>query len=231
MKTAAVIVAGGKSVRFGGEVPKQFRHVLGRPLLSWAVSRFEKAVSIDNIVVVAPEEYLLHIGDHIIDPFSFSKVTKIVVGGETRAESVLRGLKSLPISTGYVAIHDGARPLILPQDIDRVVELAHRERAAMIAVAATDTIKRVKDGYILATLDRQKIFQAQTPQVFQYDLIMEAYRRAEQEGLEKYTDDASLLEAGGFKVRVMEPSGPNFKVTTPIDLKLVEALMKEEIDG
>lgn len=215
-------------MRFGGEIPKQFRSIKGRPLLSWTVSRFEHASSIDNIIVVAPEEYLLHIGDHIVDPFGFIKISKIVVGGKSRSESVFNGLQSLPISTSFVAIHDGARPLVRPEDIDRVTEIARTDRAAILGHPATDTIKRVQDDYIIATLDRGHLFCAETPQTFQYDLIMEAYKKACDVGLDKFTDDASIVEASGFKVKTVSSTGPNIKVTTPEDLRLVEAFLEDE---
>ena len=226
MKTYALIVAAGQAVRFGGAVPKQFREVCGRPLLSWTISRFEHAASIDAIVVVVADEHLLFTSQKVVDPFGFAKVQKIVVGGETRQQSVLRGLKSIPISARLVAIHDGARPLTSPIDIDRVVQTARSERAAMLAIPATDTVKRVRDGYILGTLERDSLYLAQTPQVFDYDLILEAHRSANAQVAA--SDDASMVEARGFKVRIVEPSAPNLKVTTADDLLLVEALLKKE---
>lgn len=232
MKTYALIVAAGSATRFGGSVPKQFLEVCGQPLLSWSISRFEAAARINHIVVVVSEEYLLYVTQKVIDPYNFNKVTKIVVGGITRQESVLNGLKALPISTGFVAIHDGARPLVNSGDIDRVVEVASENRAAMLAVPITDTVKRARDGYVLATIDRDFLYMAQTPQVFQYDLIMNVHREdAESRSQSDVTDDASLVEAKGFKVRVVEPSGPNFKVTTREDLALVRALLKGEDSG
>ncbi|MFZ5981817.1 MAG: 2-C-methyl-D-erythritol 4-phosphate cytidylyltransferase [Candidatus Zixiibacteriota bacterium] len=224
MSVYALIVAAGRSERCAGAVPKQFRPVCGRPLLAWTISRFERAASIDKIVVVVAEENLLYTNSKVVNPCGFKKVIKIVPGGETRADSVFRGLNALPVSTALVAIHDGARPLVSPDDIDRVVALARRERAAMLARPATDTVKRVKDGYILSTLRRESLYYAQTPQVFQYDLILEAHKkRGEQNTI---TDDAMLIEAMGFKVRVVEPENGNMKVTTPEDLVMVEAILK-----
>jgi 2-C-methyl-D-erythritol 4-phosphate cytidylyltransferase len=229
MKTIALIVAGGKSERFGGPVPKQYRELVGKPMLSWTISKFERASSIAQIVVVVGEEYLLHTSEKIVDPFGFSKVIKIVIGGETRTESVLRGLESLPISTQFVAIHDAARPLVSVDDIDRVVCVAESSRAAILAAPVADTIKRVRGDYVIATLDRPGLYQAQTPQVFQYDLIMQAHRdhQEEEEGI-SVTDDASLIEKRGFKVQVVEPSTPNFKITTADDLFLAEAILARE---
>lgn len=201
-------------------------------MLAETVSRFEAASSIDQIVVVVSEEHLLHTSERVIDPCGFSKVFKIVVGGSTRFESVWNGIKSLPISTGMVAIHDGARPLVLPSDIDKVVATALKERAAMLAAPITDTVKRVQDGFILATLDRSLLHLAQTPQVFQYDLFKAACEKAIAEGnAESYTDDAALCEASGFKVKVVAPTGPNYKVTTPDDLELVRMIIRERDNG
>ena len=228
MKTYALIVAAGRAVRFGGAVPKQFREICGKPLLSWAISRFQQASSIDAIAVVVADEHLLHTSQKIVDPFGFTKVQKIVVGGETRQESVLKGLKSLPISTRLVAIHDGARPLTRPSDIDRVVQMAQTERAAMLAVPETDTVKRVRDGYIIGTLERDSLYLAQTPQVFDYDLIFDAHRSADANAA--FSDDASLVEARGFKVRVVEPSSPNVKVTHTDDWAVVQAFLKKETE-
>ena len=226
MSVYALIVAAGRSERCAGAVPKQFRPVCGQPLLAWTISRFERAASIDKIVVVVAEENLLYTNSKVVDPYGFSKVIKIVPGGETRADSVLLGLKSLPLSTEITAIHDGARPLVTPSDIDKVVTTAKTERAAMLARPATDTVKRVKGGYILSTLERESLYYAQTPQVFQHDLILEAHdKRDEKSGI---TDDAMLVEAMGFKVRVVEPENSNMKVTTPDDLVMVEAILKGE---
>jgi len=226
VKTYALIVAAGQSVRFGGAVPKQFRELCGHPLLAWTISRFEGAASIERIVVVVAEEHLLYVSQKIVDPMGFRKVEKIVIGGATRRESVLRGLKSLPISTQLVAIHDGARPLTTPADIDKVVAVAATERAAMLAIPATDTIKRVKDGLIIGTLDRNSLYQAQTPQVFQYDLIMEAHRTVDENA--EVSDDASLIEARGFKVRAVAPTSSNLKVTTQDDMLIAEMFLRRE---
>ncbi len=234
MKTCALIVAAGASRRLGGAVPKQFREVCGRPLLSWTIGRFEKADSIGNIIVVVAEEHLLFASEKVVDPYGFSKVTKIVPGGESRRESVLKGLERLPVSTGLVAIHDGARPFVSTGDIDRVVATAATEKAAILATRATDTVKRCEQGYIFATLDRDSLFLAQTPQVFAYDMIIAAHRAVAEEGHGAdelgFTDDASMIEARGFKVRIVEPEHPNMKVTNADDLRIAEMLLSQEKD-
>jgi 2-C-methyl-D-erythritol 4-phosphate cytidylyltransferase len=230
MKTVALIVAGGSGERFGGETPKQYRLVVGRPLLAWTIARFEQAASIDQIVVVAGEDFLLYVNNQVVNPYGFAKVTKIVPGGATRGESVRRGIDSLPISTSYVAIHDGVRPLVKPTDIDAVVAEAQTHRAAILADSVTDTVKRAKDGLILATLDRRHLYLAQTPQVFQYDLIKEAYHKGNQEGIEG-TDDAVMVETLGFMVTLVPSTGPNPKLTRPEDLDYITMVLERENRG
>jgi len=226
MSNWALIVAAGKSKRFGDPLPKQFHEVAGRPLLSWTIEKFELASSIAKIAVVVAADYQLETTQKIIDPFGFHKVVKVISGGESRQESVLKGLETLPESTNVVAIHDGVRALISPDDIDKVVKLASTEKAAMLALPATDTLKKVKNHSIVETLDRRQIWLAQTPQVFEYELILNAYRK-----FAKYpkgtiaTDDASLVEALGVAVKVVEPSSMNFKVTTAADLKYVQIVL------
>lgn len=195
-------------------------------MLAWTLERFERATSIESIVLVVAEDQLLYAGEKVVDPYGFHKVTRIVPGGEVRRESVLKGLERLPLSTQLVAIHDGARPLVQPADIDAVVATAASERAAMLAAKVTDTVKRVKEGYIMGTLERDSLYLAQTPQVFQYDIIMKAHREAAANGLD-VTDDAALVEKSGFKVKIVEPTRPNLKVTCRDDLIAAEAYLKE----
>lgn len=131
------------------------------------------------------------------------------------------------MSTSYVAIHDGVRPLVRPSDIDLAVREAQEHRAAILGRPATDTIKRAKEGMILATLDRSRLFLAETPQVFQYDLIMEAYRCRGSQALDT-TDDAALVEAMGFMVRLVPSTGPNPKLTTSDDMEFIRMIIERE---
>ncbi|MCP4567070.1 MAG: 2-C-methyl-D-erythritol 4-phosphate cytidylyltransferase [FCB group bacterium] len=227
MKTIAVIVAGGDGQRFGGGIPKQYQLIAGRPLLAWTIERFEKAASIDQIVIVAAEDYLLHVNNSIVNPYGFAKVFKIVPGGASRAESVLKGIMALPLSTSFVAVHDAARPLVKPADIDEVTLMAQSHRAAILGRPMADTVKRVREGMIIATIDRVNLYRAETPQVFQYDLIKEAYQKAIESKTEP-TDDASAVEALGFMVRLVEPTGPNPKVTVADDLDLAARILEGE---
>jgi len=230
MSVYAVIVAGGNSVRFGGDLPKQFKEICGRPMLAWTVEKFQKADSIDNIIIVAPEDSLVYVSENIIDPYDFDKVTKIVAGGKTRQESVYNGLQALPISTEFVAIHDGARPLVKTEDINRVIDVAERDNSAILAIPVADTLKRVVDTYIITTVNREQLFCAQTPQVFQYDLIIEAHKDLAKNADNSLTDDAQLIESRGFKVKIVEPTGLNLKITTQQDMDVAEAILGKGIN-
>lgn len=225
MKITALIVAGGKGARFGGTVPKQFRNLRERPLLSWTIHQFEKAPSITEIVLVVPEEYLLFANENVVNRYPFKKVSKVVVGGASREESVRKGLASLSFATDFVAIHDGARPLVNVADIEKVVAVAQKERAAILVRPVSDTVKRVEGDFILSTLDRARLFLAETPQVFQYDLIMSAHKMAPPE--RDATDDAYLVELLGFKVRTVVPTGLNLKITTEDDLAIAGHLLQK----
>jgi 2-C-methyl-D-erythritol 4-phosphate cytidylyltransferase len=227
MKTVALIVAAGKGIRFGGGVPKQFRNLNNRPLLSWTIEQFEKASSINEIFLVVAEEYLLYAGEKIIKPYSYKKLTRIVKGGANRRESVKNGLNSLPLSTGFVAVHDGARPVIHYEDINRVVATAQIEKAAILARPVSDTIKRAEAEFVISTVDRSKLYRAETPQVFQYDLLKSAHENYSAEGETEITDDASLVEALGFKVKMVISEQPNIKVTTEMDLKIAETILEQ----
>lgn len=223
MKTIALIVAAGKGIRLGGEVPKQFRKINDRPLLSWTIDPFENADTIDEVVLMVAEDFLLYAVERVVKPYDFGKLRRVVAGGATRRETVFRGLKALPISTGMVVIHDGARPLVSVDDINNVVSTARAEKAAILARPMLDTVKRVESDYIIATIDRSRLYRAETPQAFQYDLIMSAHEKTDI--AEEVTDDASLMEALGFKVKIVRASGPNTKVTTNDDLNMVRMML------
>lgn len=232
MKTTAVIVAGGNSKRFGGETPKQYLSLCGMPLLSRTIEKFEKCSSVDDIVIVAAEEYMAMIADEIVDPFGFHKVSKIVPGGESRSRSVFNGLEAVNNKQGLVAIHDAARPLVSSDDIDRVVKTAVQFKAAILAVPVSDTVKKGNDDMIESTIDRKSLWNAQTPQVFEFDLIYNAYREVIENGtIDSFTDDASLLENRNINIKLVEPSSYNFKITTSEDFSLAELLLERDNNG
>ncbi len=231
MSIAAVIVAAGKSDRLTGALPKQFRDVAGKPLLAWTLSRFEQAKTIDTVVIVASEEFLLF-SQEIVDRFSISKVSKIVTGGKNRYDSVRLGLEALPKQTAHVAIHDAARPLVAPDDIDRVAQAAVESGAALLAIPVADTVKQSEEGRVFRTVSRENLYLAQTPQVFPYAKILSLHTAyAEHGSTNEITDDVSLAEGNGLPVRIVEPNGPNFKLTTPRDLIVIEAILERESRG
>lgn len=226
MNNWAVIVAAGKSARFGGQIPKQFCEVAGKPLLAWTIMAFEKAASIGQIILVVAKENFESARKDVIEKYNFRKVTQVVIGGQSRKDSVYNALKRISAPAGIVAIHDGARLLVEPKDIDRVVECARKNKAAMLAIPATDTVKQVVKNIIVKTLPRGEIWLAQTPQAFEFELIKKAHENFRGKS-EDITDDASLLEYAGTKVKVIEPRSPNPKVTTPEDLAFVESILRK----
>ena len=218
-RVAALIVAAGAGQRFGGPLPKVFVPLAGRPLLLWAVAAYVNHPEVNDVALVVAPEYVSRAEDLCRDVGD----VLIVAGGAERRQSVLNGLRALAsLAPDIVAIHDGARPLVTPAIITASLRVCRDHGAALAAVPATDTVKRVADDRIVGTLDRHDIFLAQTPQTFRYDLILAAHEQAEAEGWD-VTDDAMLLERLGHKVAISPGHVRNLKVTTPDDLARAEA--------
>jgi len=217
MKTIAIIVAGGQGKRMGK--PKQFLRIAGRPMLAWTLRAFQESRVVDGIILVVAKDQLAK-----ARRLKFSKVLKVVAGGKERQDSVRHGLKELPASTEMVVIHDGARPAVSKELIEKSVKAARRFGAAVAGVPVKDTLKLVNSGRwtVDRTLDRGRVWQAQTPQTFKASLIRKAYAKVRG----KFTDDAMLVERMGIPVKMVRGSYENFKVTTPEDLKLMEAVLK-----
>ncbi len=227
MKNYAIITAAGKGTRLPGAVAKQFRPIGSKPLLAWTIDKFEQCPSIDAIHLVVAGEDLNYTHEAVVDRFKYKKVERIVAGGKTRFDSILCGLRSVPETANLVYIHDGVRPLVSIAEIEAVGKEAEAYDAAILAVRQTETLKRIEDGFVIATLDRDKIWIAQTPQVFKYEAIISAYIQA-LESKRDFTDDSSVCEAFGISVRVVEGSTANIKVTTPEDLDLARKLLTME---
>lgn len=216
----AVIVAAGGGTRMAG-ADKLFTEIAGRPLLAYAIAAFQECAAIDRIVVVIAPLNLKR-GRELVERHALSKVTVLVKGGSRRQDSVGLGLEALG-SCDYVAVHDGARPLVTPELIERGLEAARETGAAAPAVPLADTVKEAgPDGVVLRTLDRSRLWAVQTPQVLRYELLVRAHR----EITEDVTDDAAMVEALGERVRLFEGSRRNVKVTTGEDLEVVEALLQ-----
>ena len=227
MKNYAIITAAGKGTRLPGAVAKQFRPIGSKPLLAWTIDKFEQCPSIDVIHLVVAGEDLNYTHESVVDRFKFTKVERIVAGGKTRFDSILCGLRSIPETANLVYIHDGVRPLVSIAEIEAVGKEAETYDAAILAIRQTETLKRIEAGFVIATLDRDKIWAAQTPQVFKYEAIISAYIQA-LESKRDFTDDSSVCEAFGISVRIVEGSTANIKVTTPEDLDLARKLLTME---
>ena len=221
----AIIAAAGVGRRFG-EGDKLFAPLAGRPLIAHTLMVFEVCRAVHTVVLVLAEENLER-GCRLVDAAGFDKVVVICPGGPRRQDSVRLGLEALP-ECRWVVVHDGARPLVTAALIEAGVAAAAETGAAIAAVPLADTLKEVADdGVIRRTLDRGNLWAAQTPQVFDYELLREAHGRAQGEA----TDDAALVEALGRRVKVFPGSARNLKVTTAADLALAQALVAQDGEG
>jgi 2-C-methyl-D-erythritol 4-phosphate cytidylyltransferase len=206
--------------------PKQFLDVDGKPLLAITLETFQVCAAIDTIILVAPQKDVAYCQSEIVERYHLTKVEKVVAGGERRQDSVRLGIEASGGDCELVLIHDGVRPLVAPDLIARVVEAAQEHPAVITGLAARETVKEIdENALVVKTYDRQKVWLVQTPQVFRYEDIVMAHRRAVEEGWEEVTDDALLVERVGIPVRVVEGSEDNIKVTTPQDLELVKFLL------
>ena len=218
----AVIVAAGSASRMGG-IDKVMAQLKGEPMILRTVRTFQECDAITEIVIVTREDLIIPISGLCKD---MPKVKAVVVGGKSRQESVHLGLNALSNKVKLAAVHDGARPLITWQVIDRTVRAANTYGAAAPAIPVKDTIKVVEGRVVKNTPDRATLFAVQTPQVFDFDLLRGALKKAEQEGAQ-VTDDCSAVELTGFKVKIVEGDERNIKVTTPMDLKIAEMLLED----
>ena len=220
---SAILAAGGFSSRMGGE-NKLFASVGGMPVLARSVLALAGSPLVDEIVTAVREEDLLAAAD-LCKAYGLEKPLKIVVGGATRLESVMAALLECSDQAQLVAVHDGARPLVTREIIDRTIEKAQEAYAAAPAVPVKDTIKVAENGIVLETPDRSKLFSVQTPQVFDRSLLSAALQAAKDAGT-TVTDDCSAVERLGKEVYLTEGSYENIKITTPEDLALAEAILE-----
>ena len=219
----AVIVAAGSASRMGG-IDKVMAPLNGEPMIVRTVRAFQNCDAISEIVVVTRQDLILPITSLCAQ---MDKVQAVVAGGSSRQESVHLGLNALSGKCKLAAIHDGARPLISWQVIDRVVRAANTYGAAAPAIPVKDTIKVVQGGVVKETPDRASLQAVQTPQVFDFDILRGALKKAKQDGAQ-VTDDCSAVERIGLTVKIVEGEERNLKVTTPLDLKIAQLLLEEE---
>jgi 2-C-methyl-D-erythritol 4-phosphate cytidylyltransferase len=225
MATAALVLAAGRGDRLRSEIPKAFVRLAGRALLAHALEALASSPEIDLVVPVIAASELDRFAAAGAEWRGIPKLAPPVAGGRERQDSVRAGLKALGPEVTLVAVHDAARPLVRGADVSRVVAVARLQGAALLAVPATDTVKRVRAGRVVETPPRAECWVAQTPQVFRVEILREALAKAEQEGVVG-TDDTQLVERLGIAVHVVEGDPANLKVTRAEDLVLAEALLK-----
>jgi len=220
----AIIAAAGQGTRLAGKRPKQFLELAGTPILIHTLKAFERCDAIHEIILVLAEEetkgFLSLAKEH-----ELRKIGAVVSGGRTRAESVLHGLQAVNAeAVEIVAVHDGARPFVTPDEISRTIDAAKIEGAAILVSAPVDTLKEVKSGTVTRTLDRATIRNALTPQCFHYELLLRAYEQVDINDPE-LTDESAIVERLGAKIAIVEGSPRNIKITRPEDLVIGEALL------
>lgn len=223
-RCAALVAAAGSSSRMGG-VNKLLEDLDGMPVLVRTLTALQRSELVDEIIIATREEEIVEISD-LCHTYGISKCTKVVRGGESRVHSVMRAAVEAAPGTGFLAVQDGARPLVTPDLIDRVIREAHRCNAAAPAIPVKDTVKTVKEGEMVnTTLDRSLLRAVQTPQVFSADLLKAALQNALDQNL-PITDDCSAVEQLGKVVYLVEGEEENLKITTPTDLILARALLQ-----
>src|SRR5713226_6284364 len=202
----AIVVAAGKGTRLGGNQPKQFLELCGVPIIIHTVRQFERCVEINEIIVVVPAEETAAFSS-LAEKFEVRKLSRVVAGGATRAQSVLRGLNAIS-NAEIVAVHDGVRPFVTPDEIDRVVVAAKANGAAILVAPVHDTVKEIERDRVVRTLARARLRRALTPQCFRYDLLKRAYDQldeVESAGIE-VTDESFLVERLGVEIVAVEGS-------------------------
>jgi 2-C-methyl-D-erythritol 4-phosphate cytidylyltransferase len=222
----AIVVAAGKGTRLGGDRPKQFLELGGVQIIVHTLRQFEQTKQIDEVITVLPAEDTAGF-ESLAQKFELKKARRAVAGGVTRAQSVRNGLGAIA-SAEVVAVHDGVRPFVTPQEIDEVVVAAQKTGAAILTAPVADTIKRVASDRIIETVPRHKLRRALTPQCFRFELLKRAYEQIDEfeaQGVE-ITDDSFLVERLGVTVATVEGNARNIKITNASDITLAEAILK-----
>jgi 2-C-methyl-D-erythritol 4-phosphate cytidylyltransferase len=223
MKASAIIVAAGSGVRLGSDVPKAFVNIAGRTMLSYSLATIRQINSIEELVITVPEGFE-NTARAEVTAVGLSIPVKITPGGIERQDSVRIALELTSAESDLVIVHDAARPLATAAIFQACLDAASRAGAAIAAIPVSDTLKRVADSTITATIARAGLWQAQTPQAFRRNVLIAAHQRAMSEKIAA-TDDADLVERTGTRVEVVEASTINIKITTPADLAIVKAII------
>ncbi len=227
MKNSVIIAASGTGKRMKSAVAKQYIELKGRPVLSYTLEAFDKSSHIDEIIIVCGGNDIEYVKHKIVEKYGFGKVKAVVGGGKERQDSVYNGLKAVSEDCDIVLIHDGVRPFIEDKYIAELIKSAYECGGCVMGVRVKDTIKVCDEiGNITDTPERSTLWAAQTPQCFKYDVIMKAYKSAFAEGYYG-TDDSMLAERTGVRIKMVEGSYNNIKLTTPEDLDLGEKILEK----
>jgi 2-C-methyl-D-erythritol 4-phosphate cytidylyltransferase len=224
IKVAAIITAAGEGRRMGREIPKQFLEIQGKPVFLYSLEKFDRCLYVDEIILVINENFMNKVKEDLTK-WPLNKPVNIVAGGEKRQDSVANGLDLVSNDVDIVLIHDGVRPFISIEKIQDIIEAVCDYDAALLAVPEKCTLKKVKDGWVEDTIDRKRIWKAQTPQGFRLELLRRAFKKAEEEGYYS-TDESSLIERLGCRIRIVQGEDFNFKITSPEDLTMANALIR-----
>ncbi len=225
-KVIAIIVAAGKGTRMNLDKPKQYINLKNKTILEWTIDVFEVNKFIDEIILVVDKD-MKKILDNKLD--YYNKIVSITNGGKNRMESVWNGISEIKETNSLVLIHDGVRPFVTQDIINKCIDYGIKYKCCIPAVEIVDTLKSSEDGFIEKTVDRNSFILAQTPQTFTYDIIKTCYEKAVKDKLE-VTDDASVVENYGYKIKIIKGSRNNIKITNPFDLKIAKAIMDDNKD-
>ena len=226
-RCTAIVLAAGQGKRMHSKIQKQFLEIGGKPVLYYSLHCLQESPLIRDIILVTGEEMISYCEQEIVKKYGFSKVRKVTAGGKERYDSVYAGLLCCQ-DTDYVYIHDGARPFITEEMVQRGYEAVKRTNACVMGMPSKDTVKLAdSSGYVKDTPDRKIVWNIQTPQIFSYDLIRGAYESIRKKDMTGVTDDAMVVEQEtGTKILLVEGSYQNIKITTPEDLAIAEALLR-----
>ncbi|MBQ3544986.1 MAG: 2-C-methyl-D-erythritol 4-phosphate cytidylyltransferase [Lachnospiraceae bacterium] len=225
-KVNAIILSAGKGKRMNSDVSKQYLEINDKPIIYYTLKSFEKS-NVDEIIIVVGKGDVEYVKKEIVDKYNISKITNIVEGGEERYDSVINGLEYLN-DEDLVLIHDGARPLIKIEEINKIIDVVKKSGACIAGMPSKDTIKIInKEGVVVSTPERKNVWQIQTPQAFGVEIIKLAYKKMREADDKTITDDAMVIEKyTDTKIKVIETSYENIKVTTPEDLIFVERIIE-----
>ena len=226
-RNTAIVLAAGQGKRMHSRIQKQFLEIGGKPILYYSMKCFQESPLIRDIILVTGEDMISYCQKEIVEKYGFTKVSKVTAGGKERYDSVYAGLLCCQ-DTDYVYIHDGARPFVTEEMIQRGYEAVKRTNACVMGMPSKDTVKLADpSGYIKETPDRKIVWNIQTPQIFSYELIRGAYESIRQKDMSNVTDDAMVVEQEtGTKILLVEGSYQNIKITTPEDLAVAEAFLR-----